>query len=72
MCVREHELVTALRAQKLLVVPAGDNTVRLLPPLNITRDDMRTGIEALEQACAQLRDQKPELCDDAAAFPRFG
>ena len=51
------ELVTALRAQKLLAVPAGDNTVRLLPPLNIAQDDMRAGIEALERACEQLQDQ---------------
>ena len=51
------ELVTALRAQNLLAVPAGENTVRLLPPLNIAQDDMRAGIEALERACVQLQDQ---------------
>ena len=51
------ELVTALRAQKMLAVPAGDNTVRLLPPLNIAQDEMRAGIEALERACVQLHDQ---------------
>ncbi|MEC8585954.1 MAG: aspartate aminotransferase family protein [Pseudomonadota bacterium] len=51
------ELVAALRAQNLLAVPAGDNTVRLLPPLNIAQDDMRAGIEALERACVQLHDQ---------------
>ena len=52
------ELVAALRAQKLLAVPAGDNTVRLLPPLNIAHDDMRAGIEAVERACAYLHDQQ--------------
>ena len=58
MCLRELGVCHRLARTKIVGVPAGDNTVRLLPPLNITRDDMRTGIEALEQACAQLRDQK--------------
>ena len=31
----------ALRDQKLLAVPAGDNVVRLLPPLIITDDEIR-------------------------------
>ena len=31
----------ALRDQKLLAVPAGDNVVRLLPPLTVTEDEIR-------------------------------
>ena len=52
------DLAAALRAQKLLVVPAGDNTVRLLPPLNIAYDDILIGIKAVERACAYLHDQQ--------------
>jgi acetylornithine/N-succinyldiaminopimelate aminotransferase len=54
-CACENtRLVAALRAEKLLSVPAGDNTVRLLPPLNIAQDDMRAALDAIDRACARL------------------
>lgn len=34
----------ALRDEKLLTVPAGDNVIRLLPPLTITDDEIREGL----------------------------
>jgi len=34
----------------LLLVGAGDHTIRLLPPLVITKDDLAHGIELLERA----------------------
>ncbi|MBL8580012.1 MAG: aspartate aminotransferase family protein [Mesorhizobium sp.] len=37
----------ALREQKLLAVPAGDNVVRLIPALNITDEDIREGLERI-------------------------
>ena len=37
------DFTRAARAENLLVVPAGDNTVRLLPPLIITDADSRRG-----------------------------
>jgi acetylornithine/N-succinyldiaminopimelate aminotransferase len=37
----------ALRDQKLLAVPAGDNVVRLIPPLNVGDDDIRAALERI-------------------------
>ncbi|HCQ81967.1 MAG TPA: acetylornithine transaminase, partial [Rhodobiaceae bacterium] len=58
-CVCENTaLVASLRGERMLSVPAGENTVRLLPPLNIEREDIRFAMDALEHACAHLRDEK--------------
>lgn len=52
--VPNTDLVAALRDQKMLTVGAGDNVVRLLPPLIISEDDVRDGLSRLEKACAAL------------------
>ncbi len=48
------ELVDALRAEKVIAVAAGDNVVRLLPPLIINEQEMAEGIARLDRACAAL------------------
>jgi acetylornithine/N-succinyldiaminopimelate aminotransferase len=48
------ELVDALRAEKMLTVAAGDNVVRLLPPLIISEQEIAEGITRLDRACARL------------------
>jgi len=48
------ELVDALRGEKMLTVAAGDNVVRLLPPLIISEQEMAEGIARLDRACAAL------------------
>ncbi len=48
------ELVDALRAEKMITVSAGDNVVRLLPPLIISEQEIAEGISRLDRACAQL------------------
>jgi acetylornithine/N-succinyldiaminopimelate aminotransferase len=48
------EVVAALRAQKLLTVAAGDNVVRLLPPLIVGESEIDTAIGMIERACAEL------------------
>jgi len=48
--VDPHEVVDAARAHKLLVLTAGDDTVRLLPPLVITMVDIDEGVAALKLA----------------------
>jgi acetylornithine/N-succinyldiaminopimelate aminotransferase len=48
------ELVDALRAEKMITVSAGDNVVRLLPPLIITEQEIAEGISRLDRACARL------------------
>jgi acetylornithine/N-succinyldiaminopimelate aminotransferase len=48
------DLIGALRDEKLLTVPAGENVVRLLPPLIVTEADIDEAISSLERACARL------------------
>jgi acetylornithine/N-succinyldiaminopimelate aminotransferase len=48
------ELVDALRAEKMLAVSAGDNVVRLLPPLIVTEQEIAEGVSRLDRACAKL------------------
>lgn len=48
------ELISALHAQKLLAVKAGGNSVRLLPPLNISEAEVDEGLALLDKACAAL------------------
>ncbi|MCY6382548.1 aspartate aminotransferase family protein [Hoeflea prorocentri] len=48
------ELLVAMRDQNLLGVPAGDNVVRLLPPLTTTAEEARDGLSRLEAAAASV------------------
>ena len=48
------DLLVAMRDQNLLGVPAGDNVVRLLPPLTTTAEEARDGLSRLEAAAAAL------------------
>jgi acetylornithine/N-succinyldiaminopimelate aminotransferase len=48
------ELVNALRAEKMVTVAAGDNVVRLLPPLIISEAEVAEGVARLDRACARL------------------
>ncbi|ACB93808.1 aspartate aminotransferase family protein [Beijerinckia indica] len=49
------DFAAAARAEKLLVIPAGDNVVRLLPPLIIGEEEVDGAIERLDAACAALK-----------------
>ena len=49
------ELVARARDAELLVVPAGDNVVRILPPLIATDAELDEGVRRLEAACGALR-----------------
>ena len=48
------ELINAIRAEKMLTLTAGDNVVRLVPPLIISEQEMAEGIARLDRACARL------------------
>ena len=52
--VPNQKLVEALRAEKMLTVQAGDNVVRLLPPLIVGEAEIELAAEKLEAACAAL------------------
>lgn len=48
------DLVKACYEQDLLTVPAGDNVVRILPPLNVTEEEIDLAIAKIDAACAAL------------------
>ena len=48
------DLVAALRAFKVLTVPAGENTVRFLPPLIISEDEIRQAVACFEAALVKV------------------
>ena len=50
------ELVTALRAEGLLVPGAGDNVVRLLPPLIVTDAEISIACDKIAAACRHIED----------------
>ncbi|MDA1070125.1 MAG: aspartate aminotransferase family protein [Proteobacteria bacterium] len=48
------DVVQALRDRKLLTVPAGDNMVRLLPPLIVEQAQIDEGLAALDAVMAEM------------------
>ncbi len=52
--VPNTDVVAAMRAENMLAVPAGDNVVRLLPPLTLTDEDIRDGVERIANAASSL------------------
>ena len=48
------DIVKAGYAAGILTVPAADNVIRLLPPLNISDDDISTAVDLLDQAASSL------------------
>lgn len=58
--VPNSALIKALMDKGMLAVPAGDNVVRLLPPLIIGAEDVAFALEQLEAACTDLAAVAPE------------
>ncbi len=52
--VPPQDFAAAARAHKLLTIPAGDNVVRMVPPLVITEEELSEGVRRLDAACADL------------------
>ena len=52
--VPNGDVITALREEKLLSVGAGNNVVRLLPPLNVTEEEIRDGLHRIETAIQNI------------------
>jgi acetylornithine/N-succinyldiaminopimelate aminotransferase len=49
------DFVSQAREQKLITVGAGDNVVRLIPPLIVNADDISQAIIRLENTCKSIR-----------------
>ena len=48
------DVVNALYQEQMLTVPAGDNVIRLLPPLNITDEEISISLQRLETAAEKV------------------
>lgn len=48
------DMVAALREMKILTVPAGENTIRFLPPLIISEDEIRLAVESFDTALSKM------------------
>jgi acetylornithine/N-succinyldiaminopimelate aminotransferase len=60
--VPSAELVDELRADKMITVAAGDNVVRLLPPLIVSEDEIAEAVRRIERVCARIaqRQERPQ------------
>ena len=52
------DIVKTGYAEHLLTVPAADNVVRLLPPLNITEDEIAEAVARLDRAATAIEHAK--------------
>jgi acetylornithine/N-succinyldiaminopimelate aminotransferase len=55
LLTNNREFMALARDEKLLIAGGGDNCVRLLPSLLITREEAREAIEKLERTCEAAR-----------------
>ena len=49
------DLIKAVRAEHMLGVGAGDNVMRLVPPLTVTAEEIREGLARIERALDHLK-----------------
>jgi acetylornithine/N-succinyldiaminopimelate aminotransferase len=54
MKIPAGDFIAAARAQGVIVLPAGENVVRLLPPLTLSEAEAREGIALLARTAAEL------------------
>jgi len=62
------ELVDALRAEKMLVAAAGDNVVRLLPPLIAGEAEIGEAVARIDRACTGITRELAGLAKQGAAL----
>ena len=67
--VPNADVVAAARAHHLLVIAAGDNVIRLLPPLVVTEAEIAEAVRRLDAACGDL---EADLAPRVAAVPQKG
>jgi acetylornithine/N-succinyldiaminopimelate aminotransferase len=63
------ELVEALRAEKLLAAAAGDNVVRMLPPLIIDEPEIAEAIHRIDSAAARIERNQRDRAAAAGTTP---
>ena len=58
MKTQAADFIALARANGLVVLPAGDNVVRMLPPLTLSEAEAREGIELLNKTASAVEAQK--------------
>jgi acetylornithine/N-succinyldiaminopimelate aminotransferase len=59
-------MVDALRAEKMIAPAAGDNVLRLLPPLIIGEEEIAFAVNAIDRACTRLAQTTADPAKGAA------
>ena len=71
MGIRSHvpntDLIAAARGEKLILIGAGDNVSRLLPPLIVTEAEVSEAIERLDAACTAIEAELKAVAQRGAA-----
>jgi acetylornithine/N-succinyldiaminopimelate aminotransferase len=71
MGIRSHvpntDFIAAARGQQLILIGAGDNVARLLPPLIVTEADVGEAIRRLDAACTALEAELRAVAQRGAA-----
>jgi acetylornithine/N-succinyldiaminopimelate aminotransferase len=49
-----QDFAAAARRRRLLTIPAGDNVVRILPPLIVSEEEFAEGVRRLDETCADI------------------
>jgi acetylornithine/N-succinyldiaminopimelate aminotransferase len=65
--VPNTDFVAAARAQKLILIAAGDNVARLLPPLVISDADLAEALNRIDAACTAVEDELKAVARRGAA-----
>ncbi len=65
--VANADFAAAARKEKLLTIPAGDNVVRLAPPLIVSDEELLEGVRRLDAACARLEAEATAAAQKGAA-----
>jgi L-lysine 6-transaminase len=52
-------VITRMREVQVLVLPCGERTIRFRPALNITTDELRIGVQALDDVLGRLAAARP-------------
>jgi acetylornithine/N-succinyldiaminopimelate aminotransferase len=61
------ELVDELRAEKMITVAAGDNVVRLLPPLIVSEEEIAEAVRRIDRACTRIVQMQAKALEPGAA-----
>ena len=51
----QTEFIKKLMNNQLLTIRAAENVVRILPPLNVKRNEIDLAIKTIEKVCSQIK-----------------